>query len=71
MEEGSGFHPAIKWLQGINQARVQLECELAQEAQGLARKYNNWQIRLVRKHERWQAQMAEEADATSQEVFSQ
>ena len=52
MEEGSGFHPALKQLQGINQARVQLECDLAQEAQGLARKYQDWQIRLARKHEK-------------------
>ena len=35
MEEGSGFNPAFKWLQGINQARAQLECELAQKAQRL------------------------------------
>ena len=70
MEEGFGFHPALKRLQGINQARVQLECELAQEAQGLARKYDSWWIRLARKHERQWAQMAKEADATFQEVLS-
>ena len=29
MGEGSGFHPALKCLQNINQARAQLECELA------------------------------------------
>ena len=34
-------------------------------------KYDDWQIRLARKHERWQAQMAEQADSTFQEVFSQ
>ena len=51
MEEGLGIHPALKWLQGINQAKAQLECELAQEAQGLARKYDDWQIKLARKHE--------------------
>ena len=50
MEEGLGFHPSLKWLQGINLARAQLECELAQEAQGLARKYDDWWIRLAREH---------------------
>ena len=69
MEEG--FYPALQLLQGINQARVQLECELAHEVQGLARRYEDWHIRLARKHEKWQAQMAQEADATFQEVFSQ
>ena len=53
IEEGLIFHPALKQLQCINQARVQLECELAQEAQGLTRKYNDQQIRLARKHEKW------------------
>ena len=48
MEEGLGFSPALKQLQGINQARVQLEWELAHEAQGLAREYEDWQIRLAR-----------------------
>ena len=71
MEEGLDFHPPLKHLQGINQARAQLECELAQEAQGLARQYHEWQIKLARRHEIWQAQMAKEVDATFQEVFSQ
>ena len=51
-EKGSGFHPAFKKLQGISHARVQLECELAQKAWGLARKYNNQWIKLARKYER-------------------
>ena len=34
--KGLGFYPTFKHLQDINQARVQLECELAQETQGLA-----------------------------------
>ena len=38
---------------------------------GLARKYNDQQIRLYRKHERWWEQMAEEADVIVQEVCSQ
>ena len=71
MEEGSVFHPTLKQLQGINQARAQLECELAKEAWGLAWRYDDWQIKLARKHERWQAQMAEGADTTFQEVFCQ
>ena len=58
MEEGSGFHPALRCLQNINQARAQLKCELAQETQGLAERYNNWQIKLAWKYERQQAQMA-------------
>ena len=33
MEEGLSFHPALKLLQDVNQARAQLECELAQEIQ--------------------------------------
>ena len=52
MEEGLGFLPALKQLQGINQAESNWECELAQEAQGLARKYDDWQIKLARKHEK-------------------
>ena len=71
MEEGSGFHPALKGLQDINQARAQMECELAQETEGLAQRYYDRQIKLARKHERRWAQMAKEADATFQEVFSQ
>ena len=38
MEEGSGFQAALKWLQDINQARAQLECELALETQELAQR---------------------------------
>ena len=52
MEEGSGFHPALKRLQCIKQAKVQLECDLAQEAQGLAGKNDDQQIRLAREYER-------------------
>ena len=70
-EEGPGFHPALKQLQGISQAKVQLEWELAHEVGGLTRKYKDWQIRLARTLEKWWAHMAEEADATFQEVFSQ
>ena len=71
MEEGLGFHPALKGLQDINQARVQLECELAQETWRLAQRCDKWQIKLAREHGRSWAQMAKEADATFQEVFSQ
>ena len=35
-EGGSGFHPALKLLQDVNQARAQFEYELAQETQELA-----------------------------------
>ena len=40
-EEGLGFNPALKHLQNINQASVQMECELAQETQGLAQRYDD------------------------------
>ena len=33
---------ALKCSQNINQARAQLECELAQETQGLAQRYDDW-----------------------------
>ena len=36
MEGGLSFHPALKLLQDVNQARAQLEHELAQETQELA-----------------------------------
>ena len=50
MEEGSGFHLALQHMQGINQAGVQLEWELAHEVQRLARKYEDEWITLSRKH---------------------
>ena len=40
MEEGLGFHPTLKWFQSINQARAQLEYDLAQEAQVITK--NVW-----------------------------
>ena len=63
MEEGLGFHPALKLLQHVNPARAQLECELVW-------RYDIWHIKLARRYERQQAQMVEQADATFQEVFS-
>ena len=68
LEGGSGFHPTLKPLQDVNQARAQLECELAQETQGLAQRYDDRQIKLARRHERWQAEIVKQADATFQEV---
>ena len=38
MERGSGFHPALKFLQDVNQDRAQLECELVQETSGVGSK---------------------------------
>ena len=69
-EEESGFHPALQWLQDVNHSRVQLECKLGQEAQELARRYDDHWIKLARRHERKQAKMAQEANATFQEVFT-
>ena len=68
---GLGFHPALKLLQDANQARAQLECELVQETQELAWKYNNKWIKQARKHKRQWAWMIEQTDASFQEVFSQ
>ena len=70
-EGGLAFHPALKLLQDCNQARAQLECELVQETQELAQRYNNKWIKQARRHERWWAQMIEQTDATFQEAFSQ
>ena len=36
--EGLGYHPSLKLLWEANQARAQLECELAQETHKLAEK---------------------------------
>ena len=36
MKGGLSFHPALKLLQDVHQARIQLECELVQETQELA-----------------------------------
>ena len=69
MEERSGFHTALKYLQNIDQSRAKLECDVAKETQRLAQRYDDRQIKLARKYGRWQAQMAEEADAAFHEVF--
>ena len=52
-----GFQPALKFLQDANQARAQLECELAQETEELAQRYENKWIKQARRHERWWAWM--------------
>ena len=51
MEENLGYNPALQCLQGFNQARAQLECELIEEAQKLDCKYNTQQIKMERRHE--------------------
>ena len=48
-EEDSGYHLALQWLKDVNQGRIQLECELNQEAQELAQWYDDCQIKLARK----------------------
>ena len=68
---GSGFHPVLKLLQDINQARAQLECELVQETQELAKRYDDRQIKQARRHKRGWAQMVKQTDTTFQVVFFQ
>ena len=53
MEGGSGFHLSFKLLQDANQARAQLECELVQETQELALRYDNKWIRQARRIKRY------------------
>ena len=46
--KGLGYNPALQWLQDYNQARAQLECELDEQAQKLAHKYDNLKIKLAK-----------------------
>ena len=69
MEEELGYNPALQWLQDFNQARAQLECKLGEQAQKLAHKYDDPQIKVMRKHKQKWARMAQEGNATFQEVF--
>ena len=71
MEGGSGFHPALKLLEDVNQARAQLECELVLETQEFAQRSDDRWIKQARRNERCQAKIVKQADATFQEVFSQ
>ena len=71
MERVSVFYPALRLLQDINQVTGQLECEVVQETEELAWRYDNRQIKQARRHKRWQAWMAKQTDATFQEIFSQ
>ena len=68
-EEELGYTPALQQLQDFNQARAQLECELGEQAQKLAHKYDDRQIKLGRKHEQKHVRMAQEGKATFQGVF--
>ena len=69
MEEELGYHPALQQLQDFNEARIQQKCELGQEAQALAWRYDDHRIKLAKKHEKW-ARMTQERNSTFQEVFS-
>ena len=69
MEGGSGYHPALKLLQDINQARAQLEYELIQEKEELAERYKHKWAKQARRHARQQAQMIDQTNDTFQEVF--
>ena len=68
--EELGYNPALQQLQDFHQARTQLECEPGEAAQKLARKYNNCQAKLVRKHEKKWAKMTKEDNTALQEVFA-
>ena len=46
MEHELGYNPALQELQDFNKARNHLECELGEEAQKLAHKYKDCQIKL-------------------------
>ena len=70
IEEGPSHSLAPTQLQNITWAKAQLEQGLDHEWEGLARKYEDWQTRMAMKHEDQWARMAEEVDATFQEVFS-
>ena len=52
MEKESGYHPALQQLQDFNQARIQLECKLGQEAQEVAQRYDNCRIKLATKQKK-------------------
>ena len=70
MEEELGYHPAFQQLQDFNQSGIQLECKLGQEAQELARRYNDHRIKLAKKHKKKWAGIIQEGNTTFQEVFS-
>ena len=72
-EEGSGYDksgykPSLQWLQDYNQAKAQLECEVSEQAQKLPHKYDDCQIKLVKKHEQEWVRMAQKGHTTFQEV---
>ena len=74
-EEGSGYNksgynPALQWLQDYNQAKAQLECKLSKQAQKLAHKCDDPQIKLAKKHEWKWMRMTQEGHTTFQEVFA-
>ena len=71
MKGESGYHPALKHLQDVNQARAQLEYELVQEIWELADRHKHMWAKQTRRHARQWAEMINQTDATFQEVFSQ
>ena len=70
-EGRSGYHPFLKLLQDNNWVRTQLEYELIQEAQELAKRYNHKQVKQAQRHARQWAQLVDQTDATFQKVFIQ
>ena len=70
VHKGLGYNPALQRLQDYNQAQTQLECELSEQAQKLAQKYDDCQIKMAKKHEWKQAKMVQESHTAFQEVFA-
>ena len=68
---GSSYHPSLKLLQDNNQARAQLEYELIQEAQELAKRYKHKPAKQAQRHTRRWAQVLNQTDATFQEMVLQ
>ena len=65
------FSLALRQLQEVTQAKAQLEWRLALKLEGLAKNYEDQQLRMVRRQEDQWTMMAEQMDTTFREVLSQ
>ena len=68
--KGMGYNLALQWLQDYNQAKAQLECELGEQAQKLAHKYDDQWTKLAKKHEWKWVKMTQEGNTAFLEVFA-
>ena len=68
-EGGSGYHLSLKLLQDNNEVRVQMEYELIQQVQKLAKRYEHKWVKQAHRHARWWAWLLNQRDTTFQEVF--